>query len=271
MATVSIAAGNSRLAAERRGLGPCVLLLHAGVADRRMWASVMQSLSAGYRCIAYDRRGFGETVAADETFRNIDDLETVIDHFGGGPCHLIGCSQGGRIAIDFALARPEKVLSLVLVATALSGAPAPTQFPIAVQRLLDDLEQAEAAGDIDCVNAIEAHLWLDGPQQAEGRVRGAIRQFFLDMNGRALRHAPLTGEQAPAPAVGRLSEIVHPALVIWGDLDFPHVQQVSRLVAGTIPGARTCEMTGCAHLPNLEQPAIFEREVRRFLDRVSGH
>jgi pimeloyl-ACP methyl ester carboxylesterase len=269
METVTVPAGGARLAAEAAGQGTRVVLLHAGVADRRMWATAMKSLSSGYRCISYDRRGFGQTTSPDETFSSTEDLEAVMAHFGCDRAHLIGSSQGGRIAVDFALSNPEKVLSLVLVASALSGAPVPARYPAAIQHLRDDLEQAEAAEDIDRVNALEAHLWLDGPEQAEGRIVGPIRQLFLDMNGKALQHKPLTGERHGEPAAGRLRDITQPALVIWGGLDFPHVQQRSRHIAGTIPRARAFEMAGCAHLPNLEQPERFETEVMRFLDESS--
>ena len=96
------------------GEGACVVLLHAGVADRRMWRTICEALSGKFKCIAYDQRGFGDSTSPDEAFRNIDDLDAVIRHFGCERAHLIGSSQGGRIAIDYALAKPENVLSLVL-------------------------------------------------------------------------------------------------------------------------------------------------------------
>ena len=114
--------------ADVTGAGACVVLLHAGVADRRMWRTTCEALSGKFKCIAYDRRGFGDATSPDEAFRSIDDLDAVIRHFGCERAHLIGSSQGGRIAIDYALAKPENVLSLVLVAPALSGAVVPSQL-----------------------------------------------------------------------------------------------------------------------------------------------
>ena len=125
------------------GEGACVVLLHAGVADRRMWRTTCETLSDKFKCIAYDRRGFGDSTSPDEPFRSIDDLDAVIQHFGCDGAHLIGSSQGGRIAIDYALAKPKRVLSLVLVAPALSGALVPSSYPPTVQLLMDELEQAE--------------------------------------------------------------------------------------------------------------------------------
>lgn len=265
MEVVAVPIGGAGLAADVTGAGACVVLLHAGVADRRMWRTTCEVLSGNFRCIAYDRRGFGDSTSPDEAFRNINDLDAVIRHFGCERAHLIGSSQGGRIAIDYALAKPENVLSLVLVAPALSGASIPSSYPPAIQRLLDELEQAEEKAEFEKMNAIEAHLWLDGPLCSENRVVGPARDLFLDMNGRALRHAPLTCEQAPASAAAQLHRLTQPAFIIWGDADFPHIRDRSRLMASTISGARHLMMEDCAHLPNMEQPKQFDAAVLEFL------
>ena len=251
--------------ADVTGAGACVIMLHAGVADRRMWRTSCEALSGKFKCIAYDRRGFGDATSPDETFRSIDDLDAVIRHFGCERAHLIGSSQGGRIAIDYALAKPESVLSLVLVAPALSGAPVPSSYPPAIQRLMDELEQAEEKADFEKMNAIEANLWLDGPLSFENRVAGSARDLFLDMNGRALRHAPLSGEQAAPSAVEHLHRLTQPVFMIWGDADFPHIKDRSKMIANTLPGARHLVMEDCAHLPNMERPAQFDAAVLEFL------
>jgi pimeloyl-ACP methyl ester carboxylesterase len=146
--------------------------------------------SAQAKAIAYDRRGFGETRAEKEDFSAMADLLAVIDVVGNGaPAILVGCSQGGRIALDAALLHPSHVRALVLIAPAASGAPEPI-YPPGIEGLMARLKDAEQAGDLDRVNAIKAHLWLDGPLQPEGRVAGEARRLFLDMNAIALRSPP---------------------------------------------------------------------------------
>jgi pimeloyl-ACP methyl ester carboxylesterase len=265
MEVAALSIGGATLVTEVSGEGACVVLLHAGVADRRMWRTTCEALSRKFKCIAYDRRGFGESTSPDETFRNIDDLDAVIQHFGCDGAHLIGSSQGGRIAIDYALAKPKSVLSLVLVAPALSGASFPSSYPPTVQLLMNGLEQAETAQDFEKMNAIEAHMWLDGPLNHENRVVGSARDLFLDMNGRALKHAPLNREQPAPSAVEQLHRLTHPAFVIWGDADFQHIKDRSRLIANTLPGARLLVMEECAHLPNMERPTQFDEAVLKFL------
>ena len=265
MEVAALSIGGARLVADVTGAGACVVLLHAGVADRRMWRTTCEALSGKFKCIAYDRRGFGDSTSPDETFRSIDDLDAVIRHFGCERAHLIGSSQGGRIAIDYALAKPKSVLSLVLAAPALSGALIPSSYPPAIQLLTNELERAEARADFEKMNAIEARMWLDGPLNSENRVAGSARGLFLDMNGRALRHAPLSGEQPAPSAAEQLHRLTQPAFVIWGEADFPHIKDRSRLIANTISGAQYLVMEDCAHLPNMEQPRQFDEAILDFL------
>lgn len=262
---VTIQSAAAELAAICAGAGRTVVMLHAGVADRRMWSDVIDRLSEHCHALAYDRRGFGETETPNEAFCHIDDLRAVIARTGGEPPVLIGCSQGGRIAIDYALAHPGAVAGLVLVATSITGAPSGEPYPPPIPEIMTELDDAEARGDLDAVNRIEAHLWLDGPLAPEGRVGGAQRDLFLDMNGIALLHPELTHEQNCPPAIDCLAEIAAPTLVICGDLDFPHIQQRSLMLADTIPGARLAMMSGCAHLPSLEQPDVLADAVKHFL------
>jgi pimeloyl-ACP methyl ester carboxylesterase len=266
--STSFRSGRARLAAERGGSGVPVVLLHAGVADRRMWSNQLQWLSAEYCAVAYDRRGFGQTAHADEPYSHVKDLLAVLDEMSSDAAILIGCSQGGRIAIDTALAHPGRVRALVLVAPAISGEPEWEAVSPPIQALFDELERAEADGDIDRINALEAHAWLDGPLAREGRVGGTLRELFLEMNGIALRSEPRGTEEEPPSAIERLDRIEQPALVVWGGLDFPDVQQRCRQLATTLPNARACELPGTAHLPSLEQPTEFNRELQAFLSRL---
>jgi pimeloyl-ACP methyl ester carboxylesterase len=263
-----IQSGHARLAAECGGSGAPIVLLHAGVADRRMWSNQLQWLSAEFRALAYDRRGFGQTAHADEPYSHVKDLLAVIDAMTSRAAILVGCSQGGRIAIDTVLAYPDRVCALVLVAPAVSGEPDSDDFPPLIRAMVEELERAEEAGDLDRINAIEAHAWLDGPLAREGRVGGALRELFLEMNGIALRSEPLGTELEPPSAIEHLHRIKVPTLLIWGDLDFPDVQQRCRQLAAALPNALACELAGTAHLPNLEQPTEFNRELRAFLSQL---
>jgi pimeloyl-ACP methyl ester carboxylesterase len=258
-----IRAGAATLTGVHGGAGPALVFLHAGVADSRMWQAQLEELASAHHVIAPDRRGFGRTRRVEETFSHVADLARVLDALGVSSATLIGCSQGGRVAIDFALEHPARVDALVLVGTALSGAESPP-LPPPIAGLAARIGHAEAAGDLDAVNALEAHLWLDGPLEPEGRVGGAARALFLEMNAIALRAAPLGREEQPPPALPRLPALRIPTLVLCGDRDLPHIQDRSALIARTVPNARLQLLRGAAHLPNLEQPQEFTETLRAF-------
>ncbi|MFK7804415.1 MAG: alpha/beta fold hydrolase [Anaerolineae bacterium] len=261
-----IQSGQADLVGESNGSGEALVFLHAGVADRRMWRPQMEAFQNSHQVVAYDRRGFGETTSPDEPFSNTQDLESVLNHFDLTKVTLVGCSQGGRIAIDFALTFPDRVNKLVLIAPAISGAVPPEEIPADIEALLEELEKAEEADDLEWVNKIEAHLWLDGPQSKAGRVSGPLRGLFLDMNGIALAMPELEKETEPASAYERVSQLTMPTLVLWGDLDFPHIQDRCRYLVESIPAAQGQEIKGTAHLPNLERPDIVNNYLSHFLE-----
>jgi len=265
MPTFTLSSGRAGLWVETQGEGDPVVMLHAGVADRRMWHEQMTALAPNFQAVAYDRRGFGRTAHADEDYSNVADLRAVLDVVAPlRPAILVGCSQGGRISIDAALALPGRVRALVLVAPGITGAPHVTTFPPAIQALIDQLDQADAACDNDRINALEAHAWLDGPAEQRGRVGGAARELFLDMNGISLRAEKRGKEIEPPAAFQRLGEISVPVLVVWGDLDFPHLIENCRHLTATIKNAQAFVLAGTAHLPNLEQPMQFNRKLVEF-------
>ncbi len=260
--------GNAILRGELSGTGVPVVFLHAGVADRRMWTEQMAYFSRSYRVFSYDRRGFGETDSPDEPFSNVEDLAEMLDQVGISAAIIIGCSQGGRIAIDFCLKYPDRVLKLGLIAPAVSGQPSPKTVSSDVQSRFDALDDADEANDLDRINELEAILWLDGPTSPAGRVSGPARTLFLDMNGKALASdaaVELMHEHEPPPAYDRLDEISQRTLVAWGDLDFEHVRSRCQHIARTIPGTQTHVFSGCAHLPNLEEPTHFNELLEQFL------
>jgi pimeloyl-ACP methyl ester carboxylesterase len=101
----------------------------------------MDGLSTTHQTIAYDRRGFGATRADKMDHPSVADLMAVLDKFANGrPAIRIACSQGGRIAIDAALAHPSRIRGLVLISPSVSGSPTPVYPPeinglLALQKL----------------------------------------------------------------------------------------------------------------------------------------
>jgi pimeloyl-ACP methyl ester carboxylesterase len=258
-ATTFTAADGVALAADHLpGQGPPIVLLHAGVADRRAWTrGASEPADRGFDVVSYARRGFGATPVAGVP-DHVADLREVLRQGADRPAWLVGNSQGGRIALDLALTDPESVAGLVLIAPAVSGAPDPGDDELDPGTLRIDaaIEAADEHGDTEAVNRLEAWLWLDGPSAAEGRVRGPARELFLAMNAIALaaEWPDDAGPEEPA-TWDRLGEITAPATILWGELDLPYFGDQCRELAQRLGDVRAAiELPAVAHLPGLEDP-----------------
>lgn len=269
---IRLACGQFLAAETWPGAGPTLVLLHAGVCDRRSWRATAGHLSALARVVAYDRRGYGdsEPSATATSFRHVDDLFAVLDHTVDEPAWLVASSAGARVALDAALLAPERVAGLVLLAPAPIGAPAFEQIDPDTERLDALVDAALASGDVVEAVRLELWLWLDGPAGPEGRVGGSARDLALDMNEIILRRH-LSEEQglsdlnhwAEAPRVGV------PIVVAWGDLDVPVLNERCAALAARLPRAQTTVLPGMAHFPYLERPELVADLIADTLRRAA--
>lgn len=235
-------------------IGPPIVLLHAGVCDRRSWYPTAEPLSECGRVIVYDRRGFGDSPVSTESFRHVDDLLALLDHLGE-PAQLVGSSMGGEIALDAALLRPDVVRGLVLLAPAVSGTRQPevSELDPHTQRLIELIQGAQDLADL---NRLLTWMWLDGPASAEGRVPGAARDLMFAMNDIILRNnVPDTAGEGNLDAWNQLEDMTIPVTVAWGDLDVPFTVDQCQQLVQRIPHAQAHVLPGRAHLPYLEDPA----------------
>jgi pimeloyl-ACP methyl ester carboxylesterase len=261
--------GGATLTGLEQGDGLPVVFLHAGVCDKRMWLAQMQAVDdAGWHAIAYDRRGYGEAISPDEAFSHLDDLEAVLDALDIHAAVLVGCSMGGGLAVDFALANPGRVIGLVLVGTSITGAP---WSATADERAIEMAEEdAWERGDLDLLNRVQAHEWLDGPRAQSGRVGGAARELFFSMNAAALGKPELTKEEARPDAWSRIEDIAAPTLLVVGDEDFSALIDRHETLSESMPNAFAVVLEGAAHIPSIEKPNLVNSLLLQFLDAFSG-
>jgi len=261
--------GSASLAGLEQGEGLPVVFLHAGVCDKRMWLAQMGAVAdAGWHAIAYDRRGYGETVSPDEPFSHLEDLEALLDEMDIHAAIFVGCSMGGGLAVDFALAHPGRVIGLVLIGTSTTGAP---WSATAEERAIEMAEEdAWERGEIELLNRVQAHEWLDGPRSQSGRVGGAARELFFDMNALALGKPALTQEEALPDAWSRIEDVSAPTLLIVGDEDFSALIDRHDTLSETMPNAFAVVLEGTAHIPSIEKPDLVNSLLLQFLDAFSG-
>jgi 3-oxoadipate enol-lactonase len=247
-----VSAGSDKIWAEDSGgPGPVLALVHSGVSDSRLWDPVWPGLTAAFRTIRFDVRGYGRSPAPTQEFTLAGDLQAVLDHFGVRRAHLAGCSMGGGAAIELALADPDRVSSLVLLCPGISGYPWPDE-----PDLTAEFEALLAASDEEGVLQLGLREWAAaGPDpfvvelmRSAGRALEGDEQFMQD-----------------GPAVfDRLTELAVPTVLMIGDKDKPALIDSNEEAARRIPGCRLIRLPGVDHYPTVRAPQLV-------LDTILSH
>ena len=224
------------------GVGPPVVLLHAGVADRSMWSEVLPL--PGFRAIVPDLPGFGEAAVQPGPQGPWEDvLALAPKRFA-----LVGISFGGAVALRVAAVAPSRVSALLLVST-----PPPGLDPS--EELLAAWEAEEAAlqrGDLDAAAVAVAESWA--PPRLRARVIAMQRRAFELQQGEA--------EESADPLDAGVPAFDFPVLVAAGEYDLPDFR------AGSFAASLRAPLElipGVGHLAPMENPEAFRSLLLRFL------
>ncbi|TXS56552.1 alpha/beta fold hydrolase [Streptomyces sp. t39] len=258
------------LSYDEAGDGPAVLLLHAGVCDRRMWDPQFDALAAaGHRVVRADLRGFGATPVAEEPYTNSGDVLALMDRLGIERAALVGASFGGRVALFTALRAAERLTALALL-----NAPLPGQGGCASPELIAfDRRETELfeAGDLDAAAALNVETWM-GPEAGEA-TRAAVHAMQLhafEVQSAAERAVEKEGARyvlsaAEAEGPYDLAGIGIPLLIASGAHDLSDFRAGASHLAAAVPGARHVELPWAGHLPSLERPDEITALLKDFL------
>jgi len=254
----------ARIYYEVEGSGPAIVLIHAGIANLRMWDDQVPALRDTYRVVRYDTRGFGRTETDAVEFSNRADVAALLDHLGEEAAHVVGVSRAGSIAMDFALEYPDRVRSLVVVAGGIGGYESPSG---ASADTWEEPEQLYEAKDWQGLAEWETAYWADGPGQSRDRldpdIREKVRSWILtNYQEEKEEGKPIVLDP---PAASRLDGLKPPLLVILGTLDDAGTSEAMRHLAGSVRGSRLEEFEGAAHMLNMEQPDRFNALLNEWL------
>jgi 3-oxoadipate enol-lactonase len=252
-----------RLYYEIRGEGPAVTLIHAGLWDRRIWEQQMEPFAERHSVIRFDLPGFGRSSFPDGPFSTRELVAELLGFLGVERTAVVGCSIGGQVALDFTLERPELVDRLVLVASGMSGDETPDDE--ASMRVLERADEAFKAGDLERAVDLQLQVWT--PLRTDPQTDQRIRDIAMDNRSVDTLDWSLARGLDP-PAAGRLGEVRVPTLVILGERDVPPMAVIGDRLAAGIPGATKVVIRGADHLPNMRDPAAFNRIVLAFLDQA---
>jgi pimeloyl-ACP methyl ester carboxylesterase len=228
------------------GDGPAVLLVHAGVADARMWARQVEELKADHRVITVDLRGYGETpLEPAAKYSDAGDLLAVLDELGVDSVTAVGASYGGYVVQQAASRQPERFNRLVLIC-------APTDNVVPT----DDLRAVWAeenqlieANDVAGATDLTVRKWI-GPDADDD-----ARELLRAMQQRAFELQIPAGDVENEEYTVEPEKISAPVRLITGAHDFQFFADCATYLQERLPNAERIDLPWAGHLPTLERPA----------------
>jgi len=238
------------------GSGPAVVLLHAGVADLRMWDVQVSELVPGHSVVRCDLRGYGHTpLEPGSSYSDAGDVLALLDELGLERYALVGASYGGWVALQVATAAPDRVERLVLL-DPLAEVAEPDDRLRAFWREEGALVEA---GDLATATDLNVATFL-GPDATED-----ARELLWKMQRGILESQAAAGEVANAELPVDLDRLTMPVTVVAGAHDLPFFVETARELARVLPDAELVELPWAGHLPSLERPLETAHVVRAAL------
>jgi pimeloyl-ACP methyl ester carboxylesterase len=251
-----------RIAYERAGEGPPLVLLHGYVGDGPgLWHRQLGELSDEFTVVAWDAPGAGRSSDPPESFRigdYADSLAGFVEALGLERPHVAGLSFGGTLALELHRRHPEVPRTLVL-ASAYAGWGGSLPPQVTEQRLRQALELSELPAD-EFVSALAPTMF------SESTPPELVDRFVASMSGfHPAGFRTLARASAAADLRDALPGIDVPSLLLYGDEDVRSQLDVAERIKAAIPGSRLVVIPSAGHLCNLEAPERFNEEVRGFL------
>ncbi|MEU6350443.1 alpha/beta hydrolase [Streptomyces sp. NPDC047072] len=252
---VPVAGGGSLWCWDTGGDGEAVVLLHPGSGSGESWPYQQPVLAAaGLRVIGYSRRGAYGSVAGTKAQADTasGDLDTLADHLGLGRFHLSGSAAGGPVAIDYALAHEDRLLSLTV-----SGS---------IMGIMDaEYEELTSVLQPDPFGDLPVDFRELGPSYRGGDRDGVAA--WLAINSRARTADAFAQSLAHTITWSALETLILPVQLITGDADLYSPPSVMRLNAEHLRDVETHVVREAGHNPHWEQPAAWNRLLLHFLRR----
>ena len=252
MPTVEVS--GARLWYDEAGSGPALLLLHGGLGDSGLWEPVVPLLAERFRVIRTDLRFFGRSAGPAAPWSWIDDIVGVLDALEVERAALVGLSLGGQLALDVAVAHPERLWALVHIAGGVGGVDSAAYTEEQEARY----EAAEAEGNLDAMMDVDFEVWAPlGTDETMARLWHATP----DATGLPPGIGPLPPSVA---AREKLGELTVPTLVVTVSRDPEGHREAGLLLAREAPNASHVELAS-DHYVTLRDPEPLARVLLEFL------
>ena len=258
--------GGLRIAYERAGEGPPLVLLHGWPLNSREWRRQIDDLSDEFTVVAWDTPGCGRSSDPPETFGlsdYADHLAGFIDALGLGRPHVAGLSFGGGLALELYRRHPTVPRSLIL-ASAYAGWAGSLPAEVVEQRLRRSRWESELPPDEFARTWIATLVAESAPAEMTAELVAILSEFHpagYRTWGRAFAEADLRDV---------LPRIDVPTLLLYGDKDVRAPLAVARQLHASIPASKLVVFPGVGHMVDAEAPERFNAEVREFLRSVES-
>ena len=239
------------------GQGIPVIFLHAASGTSANWDYQFQAFTAaGYRCISYDRRGWGRTTVIQggpQPGTAADDLQALVDYLRINRFHVVGTAAGASVALDYALSFPQHVRSVAIANAALGGLE---------EEGYQELTKRLRAPQID---GLPVHLREVGPSYRAENGEGTDR--WMALNKLSQPNGPPSTPQAVKNrlTIALLQGLKPPLLMITGDSDLLAPPPFLRYVTSRVKGIQSLVVPEAGHSTYWERPEVFNRAVLDFI------
>lgn len=268
MQSMWVDTGDGELYVEVAGSGQPIVLIHGWPLDHRMFAPQVAALSKYFTVITYDRRGFGKSKAKPDLRLELDDIDSIMDALGAPMAHVLGMSQGGRIALRYAAARPERIRSLLLQGAVVDG------FDVAGH---DDehvpvTEYAELARRGELQEVLSRWLqhpmmWLGDEHKNEQRL---LRTILRDYAGSDLIDYDAESYTHSMDVLATLANFAKPTLLLTGARETHTRRMHAEALMAKIPDCQEVIFENSGHLSNLTESELFNQAVIDFCRRIEN-
>jgi pimeloyl-ACP methyl ester carboxylesterase len=252
--------GGLRIAYQRAGAGPALVLLHGFIVDSRTWRTQIDDLSSNFEVIAWDAPGCGQSDDTPEEFSMAEFaccLAELMDHARVPSAHLLGLSWGGALALEFHHLFADRVRSLIL-ADAYAGWTGSLGREAAEQRLARCLNESRLPPKDWVPQWVPDAFSPSAPREVVHEL-ASIMWDFHPVGFRAM-------SRAVVPDFSQiLGTIDVPTLLIWGADDKRSPLACGEMMRDRIKGSRLVVIPNAGHVSNMEQPERFNAEVRSVL------
>jgi len=238
-------AGDARLRYKDEGAGPPLLLIHGWTLDLDMWDPQVEELAVSHRLVRFDRRGFGLSSGQPSLANDIADAQRLCLQLGIERTAVLGMSQGARVALQLASSAP-RIISCVI----LDGPPALTTVA-STDIPLGDLREILRTRGIEALREVWRRNPLATLRTTDPRMHELLDRMISRYRGSDLATASLSV----------------PVLVLNGEHDLKTRLRAGQALSRTAPFVEHALISEAGHLPNLDNPHVYNETIRSFLAR----